>query len=210
MKADTVAKAFIENWIARYGVPHRFSSDRGQQFVSNQFRELTRLLGAEHIKTTTYHPQSQGKIERFHRQLKAALSCLGNDWITHLPTVLLGIRATSFDDSGISRAEAMFGKPLQLPGEFIEKTEENHPRDTEQYVKQLRNSFQELKPQTRKRNFTGKFYVPQDLFTTNYVFLRVDKVKQPLEMPYEGLYKVTKRRKKWLSLIHISEPTRPY
>ena len=58
VKAETVAKAFIENWIARYGVPHQFLSDRGQQFVSNLFRELTRLLGAKHIKTTAYHPQS--------------------------------------------------------------------------------------------------------------------------------------------------------
>lgn len=200
MKAETIARAIFDNWICRYGVPYRFTSDRGAQFLSKLFEQFTQLLGAEHIKTTSYHPQSNAKVERFHKHLKETLSCYGNEWTEHLSTVLLGIRATTFDDNGISRAEAMFGKPLCLPGELIEQQENTNNEDIVSYVAKLRKSFQLIQPKERQRNFNKKFYIPKDLFSTDKVFIRVDKVKQPLEMPYEGPYTVLKRTKKWFQL----------
>lgn len=140
MNAETVAAAVFNNWIARYGTPHTFKSDRGVQFVSKLFQQFAKILGAEHIKTTAYHPQANGKIEHFHLQLKASLSIYGSDWTTKLSVVLLGIRATSFDDSDISRAKMVFGKRLRLPGELIE----NRPNENgkmESYVEKLKEAF---------------------------------------------------------------------
>ena len=54
--------------------PHaspRIISDNGSQFISKDFRELTRLLEIEHTFTSPAHPQSNGKLERFHRTLKS-------------------------------------------------------------------------------------------------------------------------------------------
>ena len=53
--------------------PHahpRIISDNGSQFISKDFRELTKLLEIEHTFTSPAHPQSNGKLERFHRTLK--------------------------------------------------------------------------------------------------------------------------------------------
>ena len=53
--------------------PHanpRIISDNGSQFISKDFRELTKLLEMEHTFTSPAHPQSNGKLERFHRTLK--------------------------------------------------------------------------------------------------------------------------------------------
>lgn len=122
IQASTVANALYSGWVARYGVPYR-TSDRGTQFVSTLFQELNILLGAEHIRTTSYHPEGNGKVERFHRQLKAALKCHGRDWYNARPTVMLGIRAAPSDESGLSRVEVTFGKTLRLPGEFLQKPE---------------------------------------------------------------------------------------
>jgi hypothetical protein len=70
--------------------------------------------------TTAYHPQSNGMVERVHRQLKAALrsrNC-GADWAEHLPSALMGIRAAPKDDTGVSSAELVYGCKMVLPGEL--------------------------------------------------------------------------------------------
>lgn len=73
ISAETVAKTFVEQWVCRYGVPIRLTTDRGPQYTSALFEQVTNLLGAQHIKTTSYHPQANGMMERFHRRLKEAL-----------------------------------------------------------------------------------------------------------------------------------------
>jgi putative transposase len=52
------------------GVAPRIISDNGPQFVAQDFKEFIRVCGMTHVKTSPYYPQSNGKIERFHRTLK--------------------------------------------------------------------------------------------------------------------------------------------
>jgi hypothetical protein len=75
--------------------------------------------------TTAYHPQANGLVERTHRQLKDALRARGAtvDWPSHLPWVLMGLRAAPKEVSGVSSAEAVFGQPLVLPGELVSGAE---------------------------------------------------------------------------------------
>lgn len=57
----------LERALARYpGVHPRIISDNGTQFIAKDFTEFMRLKGLQHIRTSVYHPQSNGKIERFH------------------------------------------------------------------------------------------------------------------------------------------------
>jgi putative transposase len=49
----------------------RIISDNGPQFVAKDFKEFIRLCGMTHVRTSPYYPQSNGKIERWHRSLKA-------------------------------------------------------------------------------------------------------------------------------------------
>ena len=83
------------------------------------------ILGISRIKTTSFHPQSNGMIERFHRSLKSSLRTrlAGSDWAAHLPLVMLGLRSSPKNDSGLSLAEAVYGSTLSLPGEFLEHSE---------------------------------------------------------------------------------------
>ena len=88
------ARALIGHWIARFGVPMDMSSDRGPQFTSALWTEIAHQLGIQIHRTTAYHPQSNGLVERFHRTLKAALKARlqGPRWTDELPWVLLGLR----------------------------------------------------------------------------------------------------------------------
>ena len=65
-----------------------------------------------------YHPQSNGMVEKIHRQLKAALCAWGGatTWKDHLPWVLLGMHAAPKEESGVSRAKAALQQQLVVPG----------------------------------------------------------------------------------------------
>jgi len=52
------------------GVTPRVITDNGPQFIARDFKEFIRLSGMTHVRTSPYYPQSNGKIERFHRTLK--------------------------------------------------------------------------------------------------------------------------------------------
>lgn len=52
------------------GVKPRIISDNGPQFIARDFKEYVRLTGMTHVRTAPYYPQSNGKLERFHKTIK--------------------------------------------------------------------------------------------------------------------------------------------
>jgi len=53
------------------GARPRIISDNGPQFIAKDFKEFIRICGMTHVRTSPYYPQSNGKIERWHRSLKS-------------------------------------------------------------------------------------------------------------------------------------------
>ena len=53
------------------GVTPRIISDNGPQFIAKDFKEFIRIAGMKHVRTSPYYPQSNGKIERWHRTIKS-------------------------------------------------------------------------------------------------------------------------------------------
>jgi hypothetical protein len=75
----TVTLAFIEGWVCKHGIPLCVTTDRGSPFVSQLAADLYKELGIKRIKTTAYHPQSNGLVERFNKTLKQTLKIWSND-----------------------------------------------------------------------------------------------------------------------------------
>lgn len=122
--AETVAQSIIDNWISRFGVPARITTDQGRQYDSELFRHLNQRLGITRFRTSGYHPQSNGIIERYHRTIKAALKCLDTtNWSRELPLLMLGMRSTYKEDIQASPAEMVYGKTLRLPADFFTEKE---------------------------------------------------------------------------------------
>ncbi|MGA2372705.1 MAG: hypothetical protein ABSG11_18730 [Candidatus Korobacteraceae bacterium] len=48
----------------------RIISDNGPQFIARDFKEFIRISGMTHVRTSPYYPQSNGKLERWHKSLK--------------------------------------------------------------------------------------------------------------------------------------------
>ena len=91
------ASAMFYGWISRFGVPAVITSDRGAQLTSSLWSSICSLLNIKHKTTTAFHHQTNGMVERFHRQLKNSLcACLASsNWLEHLPWVLLGLHTYS-------------------------------------------------------------------------------------------------------------------
>jgi hypothetical protein len=191
--AETCARAFVAGWVARFGCPDKITTDRGAQFQSELFRALSAILGSEHRPTTSYHPACNGMVERLHRQLKAAIMCHTNThWTEVLPLVLLGIRSAWKDDVQSSAAELVYGEPLRLPGEFFTPTK-GTTVDYADFAARLRDHVSKLHPAPGSRHSQKPFYIPKELNSADYVFLRHGPAKRSLDSPYTGPYRVLQR-----------------
>jgi putative transposase len=59
-------------------------SDNGAGYLSQQFNQYLRLVGIKHITASPFHPQTNGKIERYHRTLKGEISQVPHDMPSEL------------------------------------------------------------------------------------------------------------------------------
>lgn len=202
IRADTVAYSFFHTWLARYGMPTQITTDQGRQFESDLFQRLTRLMGINKLRTTAYHPQSNGILERWHRSLKAALtaSLKGPDWIEALPTVLLGLRTASRADLEGSAAERLYGQTLRLPGEVFGPS----PAVQDDKLRLLQQQFRRLQPTTASK----RIFVHPALATCTHIFLKRHPFRTSLQTPYQGPYKVINRDNKTITVSREGKETR--
>ena len=206
--AETVARAFVERWIASFGVPATITTDRGQQFESILFRSLTELLGSNRIRTTAYRPAANGMVERFHRQLKAALRAQASaaSWAENLPLVLLGLRSCVKADFNATPAELTFGTTLRLPGQFIsaDSTSVGDNSSISSYADRLRLLMGKLLAPLPRTAETA-FYVPKDLERCSHVFVRHDAVRKSLQPVYDGPFPVVKLSDKVVTIRRLDK-----
>ena len=71
--AESIAAAFLDYWVAAYGPPATVLSDNGPQFRSTYFQGVCSLLGISNRYSTTYHPQTNGQVERYNRTIVGQL-----------------------------------------------------------------------------------------------------------------------------------------
>lgn len=201
--AETVARIVFEGWVSRFGCPKRLTSDQGRQFESRLFSELIKLLGISKSRTTPYHPQCNGAVEHWHRSLKAALIArLCNksslSWVDELPSVLLGLRTAVRSDNGICAAQMTYGTTLRLPADYydsVSSTAANLDSSCE-YVNKLREIIQQYKSTSVRQNINPNLYIHPDLRKCDFVFVRNDAVRKPLQPTYAGPFRVLSRGSK--------------
>ncbi|KAL4122540.1 hypothetical protein QTP88_014849 [Uroleucon formosanum] len=199
MSAHAVAEKMVSQWFLRFGVPDIVTTDQGIQFESELFTALSQTYGFQHIRTSPYHPQANGLVERLHRPLKAALTAHRNPlWTRSLPTVLLALRSIIKPDLGCSPAEMVYGTTLRLPGEFFHSVQPE-PRAPD-LIRALKESMLMIRPTPGTDHSRHAIFVPEQLSTAKHVFLRIDSTRKPLQPRYDGPFAVLERKDKIFKL----------
>lgn len=196
MRAETVADCFLFNWVSRYGIPDTLTTDRGSQFESALFNRLLSTLGCTHNRTTAYHPQSNGLIERFHKTLKQSLrSFPESEWLDKLPLILLGLRTAYKEELSCAPSNMMYGCSLKLPLDLIQSNEQLSNFNSNSYSDRLRIAMSKLShPVSREVRTEG--YIDKNLLTCKYVFVRNDG-RKGLQPNYRGPFRVLERKNKY-------------
>lgn len=148
--AQTVADKLVCEFICRYGSPLRIHTDQGREFESNLFKRMCDIFEIEKSRTTPFHPQSDGMIERFNRTLQQMLAMFVNDykddWDEHLPLLTMAYRASVQESTKCTPNILMLGRETSLPIDIITGSP-THPNDAPiecpvKYVEWLKEAMQ--------------------------------------------------------------------
>lgn len=123
IEAETIAEKLLKIF-SRVGIPHEILTDQGINFQSQLLRELYRLLHIETLRTSPYHPQTDGLVERFNQTLKSMLRKTatqdGKDWDRLIPFLLFAYREVPHESTGFSPFELLYGHEVRGPLDIYE------------------------------------------------------------------------------------------
>ena len=132
--------------VCRYGVPSYLHSDQGANLTSNLMSALCKQLGIKQTRTSAYHPQGNGQVERFNQTLESMLAKVVSDhqtdWDYHLPQVLFAYRTAIHDTTGFTSFHVTFGHSPVLPVDTMIGTPlQRKGTDIPSFVTKLHNSL---------------------------------------------------------------------
>ena len=112
------AKLLWNNFIIHYGFPNKIISDQGRNFESELLANLCEVAGVQKLRTTPYHPQTNGQCERFNSTLLNMLVTLSpeqKDWKTYVPAMVHAYNCTRNTATGYSPYYLLFGRESDSP-----------------------------------------------------------------------------------------------
>ena len=156
-EAETVARALVDHFFSRFGVPGELHSDQGRNFESKVFKSCCDLLGIRKTRTTPLRPQSDGMVERFNRTLGEELAKFCSDgqdnWDEKLPLLLMAYRSAEHETTDFSPAHMMLGHELRMPVDLVIGRPPNTdpPVDSVSYVGRLKQHMEDVHEVARNR-----------------------------------------------------------
>ena len=152
-QAKTIAKALVDNVFSRLGCPWELVSDQGTEFDNKFLRELCDRFHIHKVRTTAYHPNSNGVAERIHRTLNSLLGKVTSDqqtdWTDHLQPLMSAYRAAVHNSTGYSPNLLMLGREINTPLDILIKTPNETTPTADDYVSRLTKTLHECHKEVR-------------------------------------------------------------
>lgn len=202
-EAPRIAKALIAVF-ARVGIPEEILTDQGTNFMSTLLGEVYCLLHIQRIRTTPYHPQTDGLVERFNGTLKAMLrkfvSRNEKDWDEFLPYLLFAYREVPQESTGFSPFELLYGRRVRGPLDVLKEAWTDGAADEAPvmtHVLEMREKLKEMseivkdnmeKAQQRQKAVYDRGTMTRDLEVGDEVLVLLPMRRNHLKLEWVGPY----------------------
>ena len=149
--ACTAAETLRNGYFGLFGAPAYLVSDQGKAFMGHIITHLCDLYGVQKLRTSPYHAQTNGQVERMNQSIIRMIGKLEEDkkacWSKHLPGLLLAYNATRSVVTGYSPYYLPFGRRSRIPVDYLFPTLHDSPHQTKMEVsvaamqKRLKEAF---------------------------------------------------------------------
>ena len=164
--ARTVAEKIYNDFVPRFGFPSRIHSDQGGEFENNLFRQLHKLTGVSKSRTSPYHPQGNGQVERMNRTLLSMLRTLPElkkrKWDESLNKMIHAYNCTKHEATGYAPYYLLFGRTPRLPIDLVFNLKDCAQGDYNTYVQNwqhdMKEAYQIAQQNATKTTERGKEY----------------------------------------------------
>jgi hypothetical protein len=123
-EASTVARAFVEHFILKFGIPQIIGSDCGTEFTAELTKNVCKLLHIEQRQSAAYHHESIGALENNHKHLEAFIRAQickhGGSWSSWLQYWVFSYNTTVHSETKYTPYEPVLGKLCCLPSNITE------------------------------------------------------------------------------------------
>ena len=209
IEAENIADELIKVF-ARVGIPREILTDQGSNFCSQLLAELYRLLHVQPIRTSPYHPQTDGVVERFNKTLKSMLRKLvegeGKKWDMYLPYLLFAYREVPQSSTGFSPFELLYGREVRGPLDVLRETwvaGEKNKESVVSHVLEMRERLKEMaqivrenveKEQSRQKFWYDKGARSRVFSSGDLVLVLLPTSSNKLLAQWQGPYQVKERK----------------
>ena len=132
--ARTTAETLRSGYFGLFGAPAYLVSDQGKGFTGHLITNLCELYGVQKLRTSPYHAQTNGQVERMNQTIIRMIGKLEQDkkarWSEHLPEMLAAYNGTRSMVAGYSHYFLLFGRKARMPVDYLFPTLHNLPHQT--------------------------------------------------------------------------------
>jgi len=139
-KAET--DGFIHNFICRFGCPKSILTDQGTNFTSLLMKSIAKKFRIQHFRTSAFHLQPNGSLERFHLVLLEYPKCFINkheNWDDLIEQANFLYNTSVHESTKYTPHELMFGRTAHVSSQF------SYDEDPETYNRYFTNLFNDIR-----------------------------------------------------------------
>ncbi|GJT11312.1 putative reverse transcriptase domain-containing protein [Tanacetum coccineum] len=193
-KMDRLARLYMNEIVARHGVPISIISDCDSRFTSRFWQSMQEALGTRLDMSMAYHPQTDGQSERtiqtLEDMLKACILYFRGSWDVHLPLVEFSYNNSYYSSVRCAPFEALYGRKCRSPIMWAEVREgqligPEFVQETTEKISQIKNRLKAARD--RQKSYADKRRKPLEFNVGDYVLLKVS--------PWKGVVRFGKKGK---------------
>jgi hypothetical protein len=189
-------KLYMDQIVRLHGIPKTIISDRGTQFVARFWEQLHECLGTKLIRSSSYHPQTDGQTERVNKiledMLRASILHFDKSWDKCLSLAEFSYNTSYQASLKMAPFDVLYGRRCRTPLNWSETGERtlfgpDLVKDAEEKVHVIRKNLKMA--QMRQKSYHDKGTAPRHFEVGDYVYLKVSgphqrcaKVRGPREI----------------------------